>query len=393
MNELVSLPMRNLSRRPSRSVITLLGVVIGVSAIVSLVSMGEGLQAGINEQFQRLGPNVLIVYPGSASRFGGASSCVMTDEDVDRILDVRGVKDASGICTRIGTVCRGSECFVKGITLVGKPEIFEDIGFKIEKGRAPLTDETNKIAIGSTFGETYFDREFKVGDRLKLDDDAVQVVGIYEKTGDPNDDNSMVMGLDGGRKFFGGDQDRVSSAFVMVTESYEPDEVAERLKIKLERGSDKEFSVQTSQDLLETVGDILGAVSGVFIGIAAISIVVGGVGITNTMYMSILERTREIGVMKAIGATRDVIRNLIMVEAGLLGMTGGLAGVFVGWSIAVVATDLIRARLASDIFIARISPQLVFFALSFSFVVGMVSGYLPARNAARLKPIEALRYE
>ncbi len=393
MKELVELPLRNLSRRPERSFITLLGVIIGVTAIVSLTAMGEGLKVGIMEQFQRIGPDVLVITPGSVSAFSSFSSCVLTDDDAERVEGVRGVEEVAGTCYRSGMFCRGNDCTVALVTLSSNMGIFEESGLPLAEGRNPERGERNKIAVGSSFGEDLFGRKLGAGDRIKLEGDAVEIVGVYERTGDPQDDRVAVMDLKGGREFFGTDDETLGNIVATVSGSYEPEEVAERVEKELERNRNEEFSVQTSTELLEIFDSILGGVSWVFLGIASISIVVGGVGITNTMYMSIMERTQEIGLMKAIGATNRRVEELIVVESGLLGLLGGFAGVLIGWVVAVLATDIARARLGSDLFIARISPELVLFALAFSFCIGVASGWLPAREAAGLEPVEALRYE
>lgn len=390
MKEMVELPLRNLSRRPKRSIITLLGIIIGVTAIISLTAMGDGLRASIAEEFESLGANTIYISPGEGIYSVGAISGAMTKDDVNKIESVRGVDEVSDFYFSVERVCYRDDCESTWVMFVRNPDVWST-AWPIEKGRMPDNHERTKAALGAYVGRDLFDRELRVGDRIEIKDITVDVVGIAESIGSPEDDRSIVLG-DGARETFGVGE-VVSGAMAIALEAYDPREVAERIKDELEQNNEKTFTVESFEDLLENMNSVLGAVTWVFLGIAGISILVGGIGITNTMYMSIRERTREIGVMKAIGATHGTVRELIVIEAGLLGATGGLIGTLLGWSIATVATMVARMELGVGFFSARVSPQLVALALVFSFTVGVVSGYLPARDASRLSPVEALRYE
>jgi putative ABC transport system permease protein len=184
-----------------------------------------------------------------------------------------------------------------------------------------------------------------------------------------------------------------------VKDNYIPGDVAENIKEKLRKHrnvkeGEEDFTVQTSQELLDSVGVILDAVQWFLIGIAAISLLVGGIGIMNTMYTSVLERTREIGVMKAIGARNGDITILFLIEAGVLGMAGGLIGCLLGVTLSKTVEILSAGALANSTLVkAYVSAELIAGALLLSFIVGCVSGVLPARQAANLKPVDALRYE
>ncbi|MCK4491202.1 MAG: ABC transporter permease, partial [Candidatus Altiarchaeales archaeon] len=180
--------------------------------------------------------------------------------------------------------------------------------------------------------------------------------------------------------------------------NYDPEKVAEKIKEKLrkDRGLEKgeeDFMVLTMEQMKEAVGIVLDATQAVVVGIAFISLFVGGVGILNTMYTSVLERTKEIGVMKAVGARNSDIMLLFLIESGTVGLVGGLIGCLIGASISKGLEYIAVTQLDQTLIQASITPELIIGALLFSFIVGCISGVLPARQASKLKPVDALRYE
>ncbi len=188
-----------------------------------------------------------------------------------------------------------------------------------------------------------------------------------------------------------------SEIIAKVQDGFDPEEVANEIIKRLrqsreEKEGQETFDVQTSEQILETFGNIFGIVQAVLVGIAAISLLVGGIGIMNTMYTSVLERTKEIGVMKAIGAKNSDILYIFLFESGSLGLVGGIIGVIFGAGLSKGVEYIAMNSLGTNLLQASLTPQLIFGALIFSFLIGTLSGILPAMNAAKLKPVDALRY-
>ncbi|MFP4046110.1 MAG: ABC transporter permease, partial [Candidatus Aenigmatarchaeota archaeon] len=207
------------------------------------------------------------------------------------------------------------------------------------------------------------------------------------------DDRSVMMPLDTARELFNKD-DEVSAIYVDTEDTFDVNEVAEDIEDRLEdeRG-EKDFTVQTMEQVQASVNNILGMVQALFLGVAGISILVGGVGVMNTMYTSVLEKTREIGIMKAVGARNSHIMILFLFESGMMGLIGGVLGVGFGLGLAKVAEFFIQQSFGLGMLEAAVTPELILGALGFSFGIGTLSGLFPARKASRLNPVDALRYE
>jgi len=222
-------------------------------------------------------------------------------------------------------------------------------------------------------------------------------VGILKSVGNRMDDSSVYAPMEAVRDLFN-EPELVSMILVQTSPGAEPADVAKVIEKKMrdrrhEKEGEEDFSVSTSEQLMATFSLVFGAVQAVVIGIAAISLLVGGIGIMNTMYTSVMERTREIGIMKAIGARNNDILQIFLIESGILGLIGGLVGITIGASIAKIAEIVAAEALGSNILKASFTPELIIGALLFSFLIGAASGVMPARQASLMKPVDALRYE
>lgn len=231
-----------------------------------------------------------------------------------------------------------------------------------------------------------------------IKEEQFEVIGIMKKVGS-SDDSSLIIPLEQLR-ILSNEPQIISMIIVKASPSTDVNQLAKNIESEMrkdrfeKKGKEPEtFNVQTSEQLLETFGSILTAVQAVLIGIAAISLLVGGIGIMNTMYTSVLERRKEIGIMKAIGAKNSDILSIFLFESGLLGLAGGAIGIFLGISLGKMAEFIAYRALESNIIQASFPWYLILGALSFSVLIGTLSGILPAMQASRLKPIDALRYE
>ncbi len=395
------LSVRSITRRGMRSWLTMMGIFIGIAAIVSLISLGEGLQSAINEQFELLGTNIIYVMPGGVFSPGGSAS-KLTDHELDIVKGIRGVEKAGGMITSYSRVeFKGETEFgwVSGLDPDLEDLFLDGTGVEIVKGQKKFKpSDTYKAAIGYRYWTgDIFEKPVDVGNTIEIDDKRFDVVALVSEIGNPEDDKNIYIPTETAKNLFGVEDDYIV-IMAKTKPNYEPDDVAEEIEedLRKDRGLDvgeEDFQVMTLNQMKDSVGIVLDAVQAVLIGIAAISLFVGGVGIMNTMYTSVLERTQEIGLMKAIGARNQDVLYLFMFESGIIGSVGGVVGCLIGTGLAKAVEIVAAAQLGTGLIQAQITPELCIGAVAFSFIVGCVSGVLPARQASQLRPVDALRYE
>lgn len=401
LGEYFFLAFRNLRKRKLRSWLTMIGIFIGIAAVVALISVTLGLQKSIQEQFETMGANKLIIMPGGGM-MGVTSAEKLTPEDLDAIRKTKGVDLAAEMIfstTLVKFEDKAKQTFVIGLPTDETAKIMEDMGgFKVEKGRGLKDGDREKVVIGYLVAKEngLFENEVSLRDKLIIEEREFKVIGIMKQLGNPSDDSQIYVPLDTAKEILG-KEDEIDTIYVQVKSGFAPDEVGENIKEELrdlrnEKEGEETFSVQTFEQLMETFGNILSIIQVVLVGIAAISLLVGGIGIMNTMYMSVIERTREIGIMKAIGARNIDIMTLFLFESGLLGIAGGAIGIAIGIGIGK-AVEIIAMSFALGMLKASFPWYLILGALAFSFIVGVISGVLPAVRASKLKPVDALRYE
>lgn len=395
----------SLLHRKLRSWLTIIGIFIGIAAVVALVALAQGLTATINDQFQKLGANRIVIQPeGTILGPLGAqlSAAKLTTKDLDVVRKVSGIDYAVGPLFDTGKVTFKDETkFVNVVSIendIQSTKFIERAGlFKIAQGSMfDPSDKFNAI-VGSGFAVDFFNHPVNINDRIKINGVVFVVKGIYQKTGTPTD-NSISIPIDTGRTLFGESSDAISFISSTAKSGLVPSDVADDVEkeLRISRNVKKEeedFTVQTSEQLIKTFLSVLDIVEVVLIGIAAISLIVGGIGIMNTMYTAIVERTDEIGVMKAIGAKNSDVFVIFLIESGLLGLAGGIIGVLSGVGLAKLIEYIAARALGSTLLRASFPWYLIVGALLFSFLVGCASGTSPAMQASRMKPVEALRFQ
>lgn len=390
--EYIILSIRNLSYQKSRALLTLLGVIIGIMAVVSMISIGTGMKVALDEALGVLGQDKILVTPKVTY---GAVGETFTDEDSDEIEKIPGVRFVSPmVSVTTNAEFKGEE---KLITVWGLDPVKADrtfsgaSGYDIADGRWIQKGDKYKISIGSIVRDDFFERKVNVGNTIKIKGEPFEVVGIFEKTGDRESDSAVYADLDQVREIFGMG-DRVTLIVVRIDKGQDIDRVQKRIEELLEkRRGNEDFVVISPKQMSEQIGEAFKIVSVVFGGLAAVSLIVGGIGIANTMIMNVMERRKEIGIMKATGAGDDTIMKMFLVESGVIGLAGGIIGIFLGYLISVLINILAETYLGPGILRTSVSVQIVVFALGFSFVVGVLSGIFPAYRALRLDPVEALR--
>jgi len=403
MRDFFLLAFKNLRRRKLRSWLTMLGIFIGIAAVVGLISLGQGLQQYINEEFQKVGTDKIVIQskilgpPGSAT----SKALILTSKDLQVIENTKGVKWAVGFLVKSGIVKfkkESSIVFFDGINPEDLKLLEEVQGFDVIDGRNLKSGDKYKVVVGynHAYGDIW-NKGIVVGESIEIEGTEFKVIGILNKIGNPIDDAALYLPKETLAEILNV-KDEESQIIAKTDAGANPENVADAIEKNLrksrgEKEGEETFSVSTAEQLLQTFTNIFNVVQAVFVGIAAISLVVGGIGIMNTMYTSVLERTKEIGTMKAIGAKNSDIATLFLFESGLLGLVGGAIGVIIGIGLGKSAEYIAAAALGTQLLRAYFPWYLILGALFFSFVIGSLSGLLPAMQAAKLKPVDALRYE
>jgi putative ABC transport system permease protein len=394
LQDYFKIAVRNLTHRRMRSWLTAIGIVIGVASIVALISVSQGMQVAIEEQFEQMGTDTITITPRTFAGPGTTSEAPFDDGDVrviDRIPEIDLVLPMMYGTVKFSFHNQDSYSYLMGVPLDRDAnDVWDDIGWEILEGRFPEAGK-KEVGVGYLAAKDMFDDELRLKNTLYVNDEKYKVVGIAKEVGNSQDDTAIYMGVDMASEVL--EQDNYNMIMAKVKPGNDADVIADKVQRKLEKYRDAEdFNALTPAEILDTINDVLGIIQLVLVGIAAISLLVGAIGIMNTMYTSVLERTKEIGIMKAIGATNQAIMLIFLMEAGILGIVGGavgtLLGLLLGYGVEIAA--------GSSGFIplqVHVSGQLVLGAISFAFFVGAISGTLPAMQAAKMKPVDALRYE
>ncbi len=394
----VKLAVKSLFANKMRTVLSMLGIIIGVAAVISMLALGAGAQSQVLDQMSAMGARLLIVRPGQRGIFStGPRQSLM-------IEDARAIKDQVPAVRQLAPVVRGSarvkylnkntSTTVMGVSMT----YFPVRNYTVEYGRAFTEAEAEGLAkvavIGPTTAEDLFDDADPLGKVIRVNRLIFRVIGVLKSKGDQgwfNPDDQVIIPYTTAMKqllgknslreidiqvFEGGDLDQAEQAITSVL----------RKQHRLSPGTGDDFYIRNQAEMLEATSNITKTFTMLLGGIASISLLVSGIGIMNIMLVTVTERTREIGVRKAIGAKdRDILRQFLF-EALLLCVLGGLLGVGAGLGLARAVNEMTR-------FTVIVEPSSVLLALSFSMGVGMFFGYYPALRAARLNPVDALRYE
>jgi len=390
IRDYLNLAIRSILHRKKRSWLTIIGILIGVMAVVALISLGQSMQRAVNKQFEEFGYNLITIMPGGLrGGYRGPYSATF-EMDTQQVASVEGIEAVGAMLYKSSYVKTGEvEGFLPVVGISpGISSVFSQ--FKLQQGRGLTEDDRFAVILGQNVPK---DLGVKVGEEMQIEDQAFQVIGLLEAGGGGENDNAIFVPLKTLWEILG-DQGKISMVWVKVSSGYDVEQVAERLKAQLlEARGKKDFSVRTVEQLQKMIGQAIGILQAFLGGIAGISLLVGGIGVMNTMYTAVLERTREIGVLKAVGAKESHIMWLFLIESGFMGLVGGAIGTLFGVGMDILAVVITKRFVEADVLEFGVSAGLIIGALVFSFVVGALSGLLPARSAAKLKPVEALRYE
>ncbi|GAB4532014.1 MAG: ABC transporter permease [Anaerolineae bacterium] len=412
--ESVRIALRALAANKMRSILTMLGIIIGVGAVIALLSVGHGFERYITEQFESLGTNILFVIPGQLEGDGAGRARVgrqrfqpLTMGDAEALADPFQVPDVVAVAPeyqRSGTVLRGK--LEMGTTVSGvTPEYGSVRNFNPVEGEFIAHEHVNarsRVAvIGDTVAKELFEEyEYPIGQTIRINDVPFKVIGVLEEKGGGgfgDEDNVVMIPISTAQtRLFNAGSVRgdliISVTFVQVVSQEKMDEVADRItevlreRHRISFKDDDDFTVINQADLIQVFGEFTAVFTTVLGAIAGISLLVGGIGIMNIMLVSVTERTREIGIRKAVGAKRRDILLQFLIEAMVLSMLGGLVGMLLGYAASTALAGLLDLQTV-------VTVGAILLATGFSAAVGLFFGIYPATRAARLNPIDALRYE
>lgn len=395
--ETIALSLSAIMRNRMRSFLTTLGVIIGVFSVIILVALVSGLQSFITEQISSFGSNLIFVIPGQTSGAGrgpgGSTVNRLQFQDVANLKrELKGRADVSTVTQKAASAKYNNKTS-KNMTVSGVEDIYPKIVTAVQTTQGRFlnkaeSDSGKRVAVlGPTAVKNLFGDSNPLNKTIIINNTKYQVIGVIKPRGavfGVDQDNSAFVPLEAQRKQFGIDQPNAIYISVYRTEDIESVQ-SEAKKLLEKRIAADDFTIQTQEQALSTISQITGVLTLALGGIAAISLIVGGIGVMNIMLVSVTERTREIGLRKALGAKSKDIRNQFLIEALTLTGFGGILGILLGIGVALLINQLV--------FTTTITWWSVALSFGFSMLVGVIFGVAPAIRASRLDPIQALRYE
>lgn len=403
LSDFFKISLNNLKRRKLRSWLTMIGIFIGIAAVVALIGLGQGLQTAITGQLGSLDADSLTIQNAGTGMGPPGSTVVkkLNEHDLNLIKKIKGVKMVTPVLLRMVELKYNN---IRSFSMLwsipqeqaGLDKFYKVQSMEAQEGRLLKLGDKGKVVLGSNFAKKdKFDKAISVGKTVIIRGQEFEVIGILKGSGSillndvilmPYDEIETLLEID----------DEIDLIGLTVDRPKIIDDVAQRIEKALRKDRNLEegkedFSVETPSQVLGAVNSILTAVNVVVVGIAMISLIIGGIGIANTMYTSVLERKKEIGTMKAIGAKNSNVLLIFLIEAGLLGLVGGIIGAILGAGIALGVAGIANNFFGSKIITISLDWALMVSVITFSFLIGVLSGALPSYQASKLKPVEALR--
>ena len=403
--------LSSLAQSKLRSFLTMLGIIIGVASVITVIAVGEGVKREVSDSITDLGSHLINVTPGQSivvdedgeqsgfNPMAGFGASTLTNEDVEAIQNLESVDSVAPLAILSGVPSSGDNQAPGAVLIATTSEVLDVLDQPMREGTyfesSDLTSEepAYEAVLGGAVAETLFPNTSPIGQEVVIRGETFQVIGVLDTdesasafTTEGSLHNSVQIPFDTANDFIG--NVNINEINIQADPSLEVEGVADEIHALLleNHGGEEDFTVLTQDDMLATFDDILGMLTNFIGAIAAISLLVGGIGVANIMLVSVTERTREIGIRKAVGATRMHIMMQFLIEAVVLSIIGGLLGV----AAAIGLTQIIEAQ--ADI-VSVFTPMAFLLALGVSGIVGVVFGLAPAIKAARKRPIQALKYE
>lgn len=396
MHERFLYSVRNLTHRKLRTALTILGIVVGIASIIILISLAGGLKEDVISRLANFDPDLILILPTQVSP-GDFSSIVRQGKLYER--DYNSIRQIPGVGVMSKTISKRvalefKDELVSATVYAIEPDIYtETTTLSVETGRFLQPGDRDVVVFGGGISEL-FDEDVQVNSIVEIDERKYRVVGILEKTGNTfsNLDNIVYMEYNEGRRIFSDFilPNEISAIQVKVVEGYDVVEVSDSIEEVLMRNhkvseDEKDFGILTAISLNEQINSIIEIISIFLSAVATISIIVGMIGISNTMFMSVMERTKEVGVLKSIGSSSKEIIYIFTIEAGILGLLGGVIG--------LLFALLFNFTLGLFGITTAMGIELLLGSVLFAFIIGVLAGVLPAKRASEIPAIEALRYE
>lgn len=403
-SENIKYSLKNLAARKSRSFLTVLSIFIGIMTIFIFISFGLGLYNYINTLAAESGADKIFVQPVGLAAPGIDSSVSFGETDLDTIEKTKGVKETLAFYTKIGELDDKNKkryVFILGYepSTSRNKLLLELMGVDLIKGRMVKEGDNSKIVVGYNYiiPDKVLQKPVDVGDKITINGKVFEIIGIMGNIGNPQDDSNIIMNEADFKSLFSGEDLSYAAIFIRVNNIEELDSVADHIRkdMRKARGQEEgkeDFFVQTFQDAIEQFSTALNIIIGFIIMIALVSVIVSAVNTANTMITSVLERTNEIGVMKAIGAKSSTIRNIFLFESSFLGFVAGIIGVSLGWVFASIAGNILF-NLGWGFLQPLFTWQLFLGLILFATIVGTLSGVVVAVQASKQNAVDALRYE
>jgi putative ABC transport system permease protein len=404
MRDSFSLVYRSIRERKMRSALTILGITVGIGAVIALISIGLGMQESITAELVEMA-DVIMVTPGSTELGTIGTFGSFTDRDLEAVRRIGGVKDAVGMKSGVEDVEFRGETFRLTVTGINPQDITAVFGETIQReeegsatgvtaGRDLRENDNKACEIGYSIAYDYFEDDIGVNDRLTINGTKFRVVGVLEKQGGFRSDTDSAIYVTTRDSMSILDNDDISIIFVRVRNIEDAERIADDIEERIDDNHklDDFTSAMTMGSAVEQLESVFGILQAVLLAIASISLIVAAMGIMNTMLMSVMERTHEIGVMKAIGAKNRNILSLFLLEAGVVSLLGGICGCILGF----IGARAISFGIATafDVEIAAIvKPEVLLGGIAVAVVVGVLSGLYPARKASKMSPVEAVKYQ
>lgn len=395
---------RSLKSTRTRTLLTILGIAIGVASVTTILSLNSGITSVISKQVKSLDGNIALVRPKSPISNDPRSALttpvshqsfhtsLLTMRDVDTINKIEGVEEVAPIMVLTGSLRANKNTINDGLIVSTSPELASISNLKIRDGQfIDTVTNSNTAVIGTTLAMRLFGTDQPIGRTFIVRGQLFTIIGVLEHMNDPinfnsiNFNDSAIINQEAGRSFLGG-KNQIQQINIRVSDTNKMSKTMNLVKKQLNKNHDGEqdFSLTWGGDISTPTNQLFVAITGVMTAIAAISLVVGGIGIMNIMLVGVAERTREIGLRKAIGASNHNILEQFLIESLLVSLAGGLIGYSAGVAIALVVGRILD-------FVPGLGWEVAAVALGLSVVVGIVFGLYPAIRAARKDPIESLR--
>lgn len=419
-NDTLNYAFKNIGFKGLRSWLTIIGIVIGIASVVGLVTYSDSVNTQINNQLGSFGSQTITITAGSATRGmemrfmqglpGQRMNTVstttetptLTDDDVNVLNRVTGLDAVSPSVSERLEIEYDDEISNAQVTFITPSEYKIVNAVNLEEGEF-IDDNSNQVIIGYRVANEVFGNVISVGDEIKINEVTYTVAGILSEGGFNSGDNGILISINEISTLVTDWDDAYDSIAVKAESIDAINSLTEIITDKLRDSRDVEagsedFQVMSMNSIKNNVQDITSTMTLFLIGIAAISLLVGAISIANTMFTSVFEKTREIGIMKALGAEDNEVLSLFMTESAVISLIGGFGGIIIGLLVAQGLTSSSISSLMtrgpdSSLIAITINPVIIALALLFSLGIGLISGYLPARKAANMNPIEAIWYE